>query len=183
MKKFITGFIAGALMFSAIPVFANSLIGSRVEGLYSIQKNDKKIADAIVVNGSTYAPVRAIANATGVNIAVEGKVIILNSKEVDENGNTIGEVPVEVTISKLETERNNVQKDIDRTTKAINNYIEKVIPSSERAVKAAGTEQAKQEFEARLERDQTELERLQSEIPNLQQKLSEIESQLAELQK
>lgn len=78
MKKFVTGLIVGVLLFTSVSVFAapTSLIGQKVQGLFSIEKNGTKIADAVIINGSTYAPVRALAEVTGTNLNVEGKKLL-----------------------------------------------------------------------------------------------------------
>lgn len=83
MKKFITGIVVGALLFGAVPAFANSvksLIGTKVTGIYTVEQDGKKITDGVVLNGSAYVPVRAIAEATGTGLTVEGKTIILEGK-------------------------------------------------------------------------------------------------------
>lgn len=81
MKKFISGMIVGALLFGAIPVFAASgLIGQKVQGLFSIEKNGTKISDAVIINGSAYAPVRDVAKATGATLTIEGKKIIMSGE-------------------------------------------------------------------------------------------------------
>jgi hypothetical protein len=83
LKKFIVGIVVGALLFGAVPAFANSvksLIGTKVTGIYTVEQDGKKLTDAVVLNGSAYVPVRAIAEATGTGLAVEGKAIILEGK-------------------------------------------------------------------------------------------------------
>ncbi|MBP1905509.1 hypothetical protein J2Z32_002139 [Paenibacillus turicensis] len=83
MKKFITGIVVGALLFGAIPAFANSvksLIGTKVTGIYAVEQDGKKLTDGVVLNGSAYVPVRVIAEATGTGLTVEGKTIILEGK-------------------------------------------------------------------------------------------------------
>ena len=67
MKKFIAGVVVGACLFGAVPVFADSiksLIGAKVEGVYSIEHNGQKIAEGLIINGSAYVPVRTMANVT-----------------------------------------------------------------------------------------------------------------------
>ena len=86
MKKFVAGVAVGALIFGAVPVFADSiksLVGAKVTGVYTVEQGGKKIADGAVINGSAYVPVRAIADATGTKITVEGKNIILGQTEVE----------------------------------------------------------------------------------------------------
>lgn len=71
-------------MFGGVSVFADSasLIGQKVQGLFSIEKQSGgKIADAVIINGTAYAPVRAVSEATGVQLAVEGKKIIMEDKQ------------------------------------------------------------------------------------------------------
>lgn len=83
LKKFISGIIVGGFLFAGASVFADSvsLIGQKVQGLYSVEKDGAKVADAVVINGTAYAPVRAVSDATGTGLTVEGKRIIIQEKE------------------------------------------------------------------------------------------------------
>lgn len=85
MKKFVSGIIVGALLFTGASVFAdsNSLIGQKVQGLFSIEKNGSKVGDAIVINGTAFAPVRTVSDAAGIGLVVEGKKIIIQDKEIE----------------------------------------------------------------------------------------------------
>lgn len=84
MKKRIVGVALTALLLgSSIGYAANSsLIGARVTGIFTVQQDGKKVAEAVVINGSAYAPVRAISDATSTALKVEGKTIIMESKPV-----------------------------------------------------------------------------------------------------
>ena len=86
MKKKIVGIVASALLLGSSIGFAasSSLIGAKVSGIYTIKQDGKKIADAIVVNNSAYVPVRTMSEATGAGLTVEGKTIILESKETEK---------------------------------------------------------------------------------------------------
>lgn len=86
MKKKIVGIVAAALLLGGSIGFAasSSLIGAKVSGMYTIKQDGKKIADAIVVNNSAYVPVRTMSEATGAGLTVEGKTIILESKETEK---------------------------------------------------------------------------------------------------
>ncbi|KUP22424.1 hypothetical protein [Paenibacillus sp. DMB5] len=92
MKKFVSGIIVGVLLFAGVTAFANSssLIGQKVQGLFSIEKGGSKIADAVIINGSAYAPVRAVAEAVGTNLAVEGKKIIMSDNQPAATSSTPG---------------------------------------------------------------------------------------------
>ncbi|MEK4108117.1 hypothetical protein NST28_29040 [Paenibacillus sp. FSL R10-2791] len=80
MKKLITGAIAGALLLTSVSVFADSasLVGKKVQGLFTVEQNGTKIAEAVIIDGVAYAPVRAVSQAAGVQLTVEGKKIIMN---------------------------------------------------------------------------------------------------------
>lgn len=82
MKKIVIGAIAGALLLTSVSVFADSasLVGKKVQGLFSVEQNGKKIADAVIIDGVAYAPVRAVSEAAGVGLKVEGKKIIMNEE-------------------------------------------------------------------------------------------------------
>ncbi|OMD19219.1 hypothetical protein BJP48_11975 [Paenibacillus odorifer] len=83
MKKVITGAIAGALLLTSVSVFADSasLVGKKVQGLFTVEQNGTKIADAVIIDGVAYAPVRAVSQAAGVQLTVEGKKIIMKESE------------------------------------------------------------------------------------------------------
>lgn len=85
MKKLITGAIAGALLLTSVSVFADStsLVGKKVQGLFAVEQNGSKIADAVIIDGVAYAPVRAVSQAAGVQLTVEGKKIIMKESESD----------------------------------------------------------------------------------------------------
>lgn len=113
VKKFISGIIVRALLFGAVPTFAASgLLGQKVQGIFTVEKNGTKLADAVVINGSAYAPVRAVAEASGVNLKVEGKKIIMLS----ESSENISEVN-SVKISTLKATITNLESNIEITTK------------------------------------------------------------------
>jgi len=82
VKKFISGFVAGALLFGGTAAIAAQpgLIGQKVQSVFSVEKDGKKIADAVAINGTTYAPVRSLAEATGTTLKVEGKKITMLDK-------------------------------------------------------------------------------------------------------
>lgn len=82
MKKFVAGFLVGALLLVGTSTFADSvsLIGRKVEGTFTVKKDGIKVMDAVIINGKSYAPVRSIAEASGLSVQVEGKTIIMNSE-------------------------------------------------------------------------------------------------------
>lgn len=69
MKKFIAGFLAGALIFSAIGVFAVTYVANPVD--FKVFVNGKEFVSdppALEVEGRTYLPLRAMGEALGVPV-------------------------------------------------------------------------------------------------------------------
>lgn len=93
LKRKIIGIVTAALIIGSSVGYAAStspLIGAKVQGLFSVKTEaGVKVADAVVINGTAYAPVRAISDATGASLSVEGKSIIIGS--VAEKSPSIGE--------------------------------------------------------------------------------------------
>lgn len=97
MKKFIAGFVAGALLFCGVPAFADSIkniLGAKVTGIYTVQKsNGEKIAEGAIINGSTYVPVRAISEATGAALNVDTKAKVITLEEANALNTTDESIP------------------------------------------------------------------------------------------
>ncbi|MNC16408.1 hypothetical protein D3C76_91070 [compost metagenome] len=84
MKKLAAGFLAGAvLMVSTQAIGAStSLVGKTIQAEYTVNVYGKKLADpAIVIDGKSYAPVRAIGELAGYKVSLSGKTISLDEKE------------------------------------------------------------------------------------------------------
>lgn len=69
MKKFILGFISGALIFSVVGAFAASYVAD-VAGFKVLVNGKEFVSDppALVVEGRTYLPLRAMGDALGVPV-------------------------------------------------------------------------------------------------------------------
>ncbi|GAV13229.1 stalk domain-containing protein [Paenibacillus sp. NAIST15-1] len=88
MKKWmylVSGVVIGALVTTAGSAFADqikSLVGEKVTGEYTVVVNGKALQDkGAVINGRTNVPVRGVSQALGADIRVEGKKIIVTSKQ------------------------------------------------------------------------------------------------------
>lgn len=69
MKKFITGFIVGALIFSVVGAFAATYVAQTVE--FKVLVNGEEFESdppALAIEGRTYLPLRAIGDALGVPV-------------------------------------------------------------------------------------------------------------------
>ncbi|KIL39658.1 hypothetical protein SD70_18625 [Gordoniibacillus kamchatkensis] len=86
MKRYITGGIAGFLIATAASAHAAdvvSLVGKTIQGAFPIQIDGKPLdAPAIVVDGTSYLPVRAFGEATGYDVSFDADLgIALKKKE------------------------------------------------------------------------------------------------------
>ncbi|MEK5415069.1 hypothetical protein [Paenibacillus sp. FSL L8-0708] len=89
MKKFVVGFVSGAMIFSGATAFAASgLLGQKVQSVVTIEKAGVKIADGAVINGSIYAPVQAMAKATGTTVTIKDKRVTIGSPSATNNVST-----------------------------------------------------------------------------------------------
>ncbi|EHS59468.1 hypothetical protein [Paenibacillus sp. Aloe-11] len=90
MKKYVAGFLAGALFTIGATSFADeiqSLVGKKIQGETAVSVNGKSVDKAIVVEGKSYAPVRSIGEATGMKVQFGKEGIALS----DESSNPINE--------------------------------------------------------------------------------------------
>lgn len=190
MKKFVSGMVVGLLLFAGTSVFADSvgLIGQKVQGIFSIEKNGKKIADAIIINGSAFAPVRSVADATGANLVVEGKKIIMSdisSGNITDNTPPASTSAVNTgskTLAQLQAERDKVAADISRITAGVKDLEESVIPSYEiMAKELANNGELGKRAQASAEEYKKLVEERKVELADLQKQLVELDAQIAAL--
>lgn len=173
MKKFISGVIVGALLFSGVTVFADSvgLIGQKVQGLFTIEKNGKKVDDAIIINGTAYAPVRSVAEASGAKLTVEGKKIIMEDVTT----------PTEKRSAELEAERAKTSAEITKLETNIADLETNVIPMFEAQAKEMITNGAISETAKKTADDYKQVVvKQKAELAYLQEKLAQLNTQLGE---
>lgn len=83
MKKIAAGILAGAMLMVSAQAWgaADSLVGKKIEAEYAVNVYGKKLVDpAIIINGKSYAPVRAIGELAGYTVSFSGKSIDLDQK-------------------------------------------------------------------------------------------------------
>ncbi|MBW4083535.1 hypothetical protein [Paenibacillus sp. S150] len=189
MKKFISGVIVGSLLFASASVFADSasLIGQKVQGLFSVEKGGVKVSDAVIINGSAYAPVRAVAEAADVNLTVKGKTIIMETKNQETASSSVtsnSEVTdPKTSLSELKSERAKVAADIERYTASIKDLKEGLIPSLEEQTKILeNTGKIGEMTKENLETYKKLLSEKEAELIVLNQRLKELDAEIATLQ-
>lgn len=76
MKKFIVGFLLGLLLSFSFSVYAEvqSLIGRTVQGMFPVKVNGVKLEkQAIVIDGTSYLPVRTLGESLGFDVYFDEK--------------------------------------------------------------------------------------------------------------
>ncbi|MNC14402.1 hypothetical protein D3C75_621790 [compost metagenome] len=171
LKKFISGVIVGALLFGGVSVFADGigLVGKKVSGTYTIVKDGKKIADAAIIDGSAYAPVRAISEAAGVPLSVKGKEILMQNTSVAENNNgqAVNQTNQNPTKEELIAAIEKKKTHIDEFKASQVNYWETLIKENPNSTT--------------VPKWQTALDKAKVQLQQLQQELADLEARLAAL--
>lgn len=94
MKKYIIGTIFGFILATAVGANAQgvtTVIGEVIDGAFSVKVNGVELSDqAIVVQGTSYLPVRAFGDATGYDIKFNPELGIELTKK-----NDISTTPIE----------------------------------------------------------------------------------------
>lgn len=169
MKKYIVGFLAGTVFAISATAFADdiqSLIGKKVQAEYTVQVNGK-VMNTVVVEGKNYAPVRAIGEAVGYSVVVDGKKVILNNevKAVDSIKSISNPT---YTVEQINYSIKSAQDDVDRYTLAVN--------TTEEAIK-------KETDQKRINEGTVLLNMYKQQLAESQELLDKWQAQLAELQK
>jgi len=119
MRKFIAGFICGAVLLFGTSVLAESvtMVGKTIQSEIPVYLNGENLAvNAIAVDGASYLPVRVIASTLGAKVDFRGGVIHLEkSNEADALKE---EILAEI---RLENQKSEIRKEIDKLRAAIDN--------------------------------------------------------------
>lgn len=180
LKKFISGVIVGVLLFASASAFADSvgIFGKKVTGIYTIMQDGKKVAEAGIINGSAYAPVRAVSDAVGASLTVEGRTIVIESGSTAASSDEVA-----IQINGLKFKRTLLLKDVQAAESGVKMYETTYIPNAQKNYDGAFDELSKSAAEKALEARKAEYEQRKAELADLQQQLIELDAQITALQK
>ncbi|MFF2016210.1 hypothetical protein [Paenibacillus sp. NPDC058177] len=183
MKKFISGIIVGVLLFAGVTAFADSssLIGQKVQGLFLIEKGGAKVADAVIINGSAYAPVRAVAEATGASLKVEGKKIIMG--DTTTASVSASSSVVSGSIDELKTSRQNIVEAISKKESHIAEFKKSQVDMWDVLISENPNSTTIPQWEGAKKESEKILNQLRAELATLQQQLADVDAKIAGLQK
>lgn len=113
MKKVLLGVLVGIIL--SVPMYAAAeklpaIIGKTVQGTTSILIGVEYAADAIIIDGTSYAPVRAIAELVGMGVSFENGKIILTEKE----GEPLQELPATTDVNPIAEENKRILEEVRR---------------------------------------------------------------------
>lgn len=137
MKKIVAGFVAGVLFAIGATSFADgvSLVGKKIQSEVTVTAKGEQLPDkAIVVDGKSYAPVRAVAQAAGMEVEFgKGGIVLTETAQepavnpvketTPEQPTTGGQLPADWendrTIKEAQEDIKLYQERIERTKKSL----------------------------------------------------------------
>lgn len=152
MKKIAAGVIAGAILMVGAQALgaSSSLVGKAIQAEYTVKVYGKKLADpAIVIDGKSYAPVRAIGELAGFKVSVNGKTISLDDKVqempplLDEKSGMVGPAPVSTPDPALTS----VKSKIEIIDEKIDAVVDNILATSSLLKASPGNADLKQRLE------------------------------------
>lgn len=193
----LAGFALGVTVAYApqIQAAASTLLGSKVGNVLDVKIDNKSIGKGAVINGSTYVPLRAAANAMGMEITkVDSKEVKLVSEiesptpivdnsdqirsEIGKLDGKIGEVKIKITYAQ------DVLSNKDGTLRTIQSLKEMLETLDKQ--KAMGSEFYNEAqyngYKQMIEKSQNNLDNAERDLPTLKQQLADLEKQKQELE-
>ena len=171
MRKFFAGVLVGFLL--SVPTFAIaqqiSMIGKEVQSEFPIIVNGETLpVKAIGIEGTSYAPLRAVGEISGYQVDFKDRTVIftsVSSIEQGEEGESVTTITEEQDVKvdhgyTLETINEAIKKKeeaIEEHTKLLEYSLERFGPSPDTDKAKAAIEQAKEELE-KLKQIKAELE-------------------------
>lgn len=166
------------------------LLGAKVQGLFSVEVNGKEINDAVVINGSTYIPVRSLSESLGAGLSVTGKKVVITTEtqspteaEIVQQGKKNG-IKSQINSKQLQIE--NLQKQIGYYQGYYNDakstfdknandpiYKENGVKFEDSAAYRVLTDQ--------MDRYQAEIDKMDSEVNQLNTDIDDLTAQLNDL--
>lgn len=79
-----------------------TLVGKKVQKVVSVDVDGKKVKDAIVVDGTTYAPVRSFSEAAGYSLSIDKEVVKLQSIDTSKEDAIVKDIQDKSKIGTLQ---------------------------------------------------------------------------------
>ncbi|MEK5469345.1 hypothetical protein MKY64_30540 [Paenibacillus sp. FSL R7-0210] len=167
MKKYVVGFLAGVFLTFSVSAYADdikNLIGQKVQGTVSVNVNGTQVADGVIIKGNSYAPVRSLTEAAGLDVNYDkGVVTVINTKNMI---NTTGK-EITMTLEQVNSSIASLQQSIEFEQKNIDRY--KILLQDKQYEKQWTTFQTSMDaVQLRLDKYQTRLDEMNALKAKLQ---------------
>lgn len=174
MRRFVSGLLLGALIFGGSSVLADGVVwtGKTIEGELPVFYNGEPlVAKAIVVEGTSFLPLRTIGNTLGAKVEYkDGAVYVEKANDYEAIKEKI------VNDIKLEMRKEELRDEIAKLYAAIENQRER-IAELERSIEISENQggytpsliQAKQIIESSIQANLQKIKELEAELAALEE--------------
>lgn len=175
MKK-ISLVVIAFLLCAGTAYASSNVVGKKVDSVISVYKDGQKLnTEAVVINGVTYAPVRAVSEAVGVDVKYEGGKVTLSTSTANtskiEEAITRKDDTIEATKKLIQTLNESITTLNGNLEEARKNYVEKPNTTFEDS-------HAYKVIMGDINTTQELLDKTQAELTKLQQEKAQLTAQL-----
>ena len=192
MRNFALGFVVAALLFCAFPVYGavSSLVGKEIDGEYSVVVNGVELQEkAIVVDGKSFTPNRAIGDAVGYDVSFQNEKIVFVKKVglgMDSTSGFVRDLTAEESaklaeLNKLRNDRPFILKKIEELRTITTNIKEKIIPEYQAVVNSTSS-WLRESYQKLIEKREAEYNQYMQELAELEEQLQQIDSRIQQLE-
>ena len=177
MRKYIVGFFVGALAFTAVQASADgikSLVNTKVGSVWELHVDGKNVGEVPIISGSSYAPVRQIAEIAGMDVDFEqGKVFLTKKTGVDYNSPEVLKSKISEKMKRITEAKSSIG--------GINIHVEAHKKTYEAYLKndPEFAEGYKADYERYLQAYLDEITDLETEIATLESEIADLEAELS----
>ncbi|MDU5945770.1 MAG: 2,' 3'-cyclic nucleotide 2'-phosphodiesterase [Paenibacillus macerans] len=187
MKKWmylLFGVVIGAVVATTGSAFADqvkSMVGKEVAGEYKVNVNGAALSEnAIVVEGKAHVPLRAVSDALGAGVAVNGKTIQITTNSADQVE------PISVTEGKVTSGRfsNWPKAELEEKKAKLEGYIsdaEEGIDKMKLSLERAEKDKGSIDFPKTLDITNKNIEETKKSIQEVETNLAEYKAELQEV--
>ncbi|MNJ48223.1 hypothetical protein D3C77_434110 [compost metagenome] len=161
---------------TAASAATNILIGKKVQKTMNVEVDGKKIKDAIVVDNTTYVPVRSFSEAAGYNLKLEGDDVKLSIEAAEKE--LVDKIKADNQIDILKGSIQGWQSEVAANKETVK-QAEKSIADVKAYNEKAGNDAPKLDSSGAEDK----LKRAQEAITELESKIKDAEAEIKALEK
>jgi len=178
MRKYLIGFIAGVLVATASVAAADtiSLVGKKVQSEAIVTLDGEAIGTALIIDGTSYPPLRVVAEAVGVGVGYEKGVVKLQTQNEKPMSLSYWEGRLEDLNGSLEIAKKLVETAEGRVEKG-KLAIEKWQNTLD-SLPADASDVTKNEYTTRITNGQIEQLELEADLQARKDRVAEIEQEI-----